>query len=349
MHSKAASRIPLWLPFALAIVGVFLLGYPSISNLYYQLREGQAIEDTTVVIESTSSDALASELALCDDYNNRLRSSKAVLTDPFDESVQRVTEAEYFERLDLAGTGVMATVSIPSIDVSLPLYHTTESAVLQHGLGHVQASSLPSGGTSSHCVVAGHTGLVNMKVLDNLPDVVVGDYIFVQVAGETHAYRVYGVETVLPEETSSMVIQDGRDLMTLVTCVPYGINSHRLLVHAERTDVPDWWNAEAEEQTASSTINFSLLITVLCALAVLALVIVLVCLYVRQRRKTRVMARQAGIATDCDQQMQPATPVRMQQTTSYPSARTQQSTPTAPARAQREAPSVPTRGRHVKK
>lgn len=252
-------------------MGVLLLGYPSISDVYYQMREASVAEETAAAVEEQPGSALEEELSACYGYNERLAGSHTLLTDPFDSSALQVTEGEYAQRLDLAGNGVMAEVEIPSIGVSLPLYHTTEDSVLEHGIGHVEASSLPSGGTSSHCVVAGHDGLVSMRVFDDLPKVSKDDFVFVRVCGEVHAYRVYKCETVLPTETDSLVVEQGRDLLTLITCVPYGVNSHRLLVHAERCEVPDWyWDDDAAER--AEPIDWSPVIAVATGIAAAALV-----------------------------------------------------------------------------
>lgn len=264
-----------WAPLFLMLLGLCMIVYPSISNLYYQNLTQDSLKQSTQFIEELSKETNSTELTLCDMYNSRLLQTKAIMTDPFDKNAKEIINGEYEHRLDLVGNGLMAKISIPSIGVSLPLYHGTEEDTLEHGLGHVETSSLPSGGNGTHCVVAGHTGLANMTIFDNLRNVEEGDLIYVDVANETHTYKVSAIETVLPEETKSLVIVPGKDLLTLVTCVPYGINSHRLLVHAERCEVP---NETSELQYFVSQAPFSKDIIVISTCAITASLVS--CLYI---------------------------------------------------------------------
>lgn len=171
----------------------------------------------------------------------------------------------------------MGTLVIPAIHVNLPIYHGTSDEVLQDGVGHLEGTSVPIGGLSTHSVLSGHTGLPSMKIFDALDQLEVGDYFIIQVLGEDHAYRVTSIEVVLPDETSSLGIQEGKDLCTLVTCTPYGVNSHRLLVHAERCEVPVEWldKGDAEFPAGySEPADKALLPSVLIGLAIAALIIV---------------------------------------------------------------------------
>lgn len=286
--SKKNLRMPSVLSLMLVVLGILLVGYPSISNAYYRLTEANVSTASQAVVEQTDDSTLEQELALCKKYNETIASGHAVLTDPFQEDSQRVTNAEYEARLNLSGNGVMATIDIPSIDVSLPLYHTSSDDVLQHGIGHIESSSLPTGGASSHCVIAGHNGLSSMVVFDDLEKVQKDDYIFVSVAGETHAYMVYSIEVVEPDDTRSLIIQPKRDLMTLITCTPHGINTHRLLVHAERTEVPDWWNQQAQDENRQAAIDYSIPAAVAAIAGALVLIIAYVAVRIYSAHKKRV-------------------------------------------------------------
>ena len=164
-----------------------------------------------------------------------------VVSDPFDPNNSTPSDEEYAEVLNLAGDGVMGQLVIPSIGVNLPIYHGVSDDQLLCGVGHLPTTSLPIGGPSTHCVLAGHTGLPSAKILGDIDQLKEGDWFIIRVLGEDHAYRVTSTEVVLPTETQSLVTQDGRDLVTLVTCTPYGVNTHRLLVHAERCEVPQEW------------------------------------------------------------------------------------------------------------
>ena len=229
------------------LLGAALIAYPYVSDALHKRVQAQVTSTQTSTVEKTDTSKLDAERQKAIDYNNRLLASRTVVTDPFDPNTQEVTNKEYKSLLNLAGDGVMGTVNIPKIGLSIPIYHGTDDEELQKGVGHLEGSSLPVGGASTHTVLAGHNGLPSVKIFDNIGKLEVGDYMVLQVLGQDLAYRVTGTETVLPEETESLVIEEGKDLVTLVTCVPYGINTHRLLVHAERCDVPkEWLNRDKE-------------------------------------------------------------------------------------------------------
>lgn len=225
------------------------------------------------------------------DYNNRLYSGAAYVVDPFDPDAPKTSDEEYLACLNLAGDGAMGTITIPSIGVDLPIYHGVTGEGMDHGVGHEPHSSLPVGGPSTHAVLAGHTGLPSAVIFDKLDKLHVGDYFVLQVLDEDLAYRVTSTEVVLPDDTSSLAIQKDKDLVTLVTCTPYGVNSHRLLIHAERCDVPKEWLERKDRDTGLlSTYNAlrdkigvpPALIGVLLAIAVLAAVYAM-----NRRRKNR--------------------------------------------------------------
>lgn len=144
---------------------------------------------------------------------------------------------DYASQLDV--NGVMARLRVPSVGMDLPVYHGTSQQTLAHGVGHLYGTALPVGGEGTHAVLTGHTGLATLSMFDNLTHMEDDDIFTVEVAGETLAYQVFSIETVLPSEIENIRPEAGRDLVTLVTCTPYGINTHRLLVHAERTELPD--------------------------------------------------------------------------------------------------------------
>ncbi|MBQ1188425.1 MAG: class C sortase [Peptococcaceae bacterium] len=146
-------------------------------------------------------------------------------------------EKEIYEKtLDVSGTGIMGYIEIDSIDVSLPIYHGTEDSVLQIAVGHLDWSSLPVGGAGTHCVMSGHRGLPSAKLFTHLDELVEGDTFVVRVLDEVFTYEVDQILIVEPEDVSALTIEPGNDLCTLVTCTPYGINSHRLLVRGHRIE-----------------------------------------------------------------------------------------------------------------
>ena len=158
--------------------------------------------------------------------------------DPWVNGVD-TSSPDYQRYLDtLHQLGAMARVRVPSVGIDLPVYHGTSTDVLAHGVGHLYGTALPVGGEGNHAVLTGHTGLATLTMFDNLTHIKVGDVFTVEVMGKTMAYKVDQIETVLPDQVEALRADEGRDLLTLVTCTPYGINSHRLLVRGERTELP---------------------------------------------------------------------------------------------------------------
>lgn len=247
-----------------------------VSNGLQQAAQGKVISVQQDAVSKTPEEDLTVEREKAVAYNERLRNGRAIVTDPFDPDAQRPSDEEYKQVLNIEGDGVMGTLAIPAIHVNLPIYHGTSDEVLQKGVGHLEGSSVPIGGDSTHAVLSGHTGLPSMKVFDSIDQLVEGDYFIIQVLGEDHAYRVTSIETVFPDETDSLVIQEGRDLCTLVTCTPYGLNTHRLLVHAERCAVPDEWTTKGDAEFPagySDPPDKALLSSVLLGLLLAALII----------------------------------------------------------------------------
>ncbi|MCF2621611.1 class C sortase [Collinsella tanakaei] len=248
-----------------------------VSDMLSQKEYGYVVDAQAETVLATDEEDLSAERELAIEYNEKLLGSRTIITDPFDPDQEQVTDEEYERVLNLGGDGVMATITIPKIHVELPVYHGTSDEALQKGVGHLQETSVPIGGESTHCVLSGHTGLPSSKIFDNLDQLEVGDYFIITVLGEDHAYRVTSTEVVLPDETESLVIQPGEDLVTLVTCTPYGVNTHRLLVHAERCEVPDEWLEKGDDETFpagySDPPDKALLPSVLLGLLLAALII----------------------------------------------------------------------------
>lgn len=152
----------------------------------------------------------------------------------YDKDAVEAASASYYELLDLTGSGLMGYIDIPKLDLQLPIYHGTEEEVLQKGVGHLIGSSLPIGGAGCHSVLTGHSGVAGMRLFSDLDQLAPGDVFFLRVLGETLAYQVVEINTVLPYETDLLLAIPGEDLCTLVTCTPFGVNTHRLLVRGSR-------------------------------------------------------------------------------------------------------------------
>lgn len=221
------------------VVGIAFVSYPFISNIIIQAAQEKVARENIAAVPTAGSERLAEERASAIAYNERMGASMAVLSDPFDPNAEIVYLDDYEQIMDLRGDGVMASLEIPEIGVFVPVYHGTSDDVLTKGAGHLVRTSLPVGGESTHCVLVGHTGLPSVKIFDDLEKLEEGSYVILYVLGDRLGYKVCSIEVVEPEETSSLAIVEGRDLLTLVTCTPYGVNSHRLLVHAERCSLDD--------------------------------------------------------------------------------------------------------------
>lgn len=278
----------------LVIVGTSMIAYPFVSDYLNKVQQEKVIQTQKEVVSQTPEEDLSAFMQAAMDYNARLLSGATYVLDPFDANSQATSNEEYLSCLNLNGDGVMGTISIPSIDVNLTIAHGTEGDEMNHGVGHVTNTSLPVGGASSHSVLAGHTGLPSAVIFDKLDQLQVGDYFVIQVLGEEHAYEVYSTEVVLPQDTSSLGISEGEDLVTLVTCTPYGVNSHRLLVHAKRCDIPqDWLDRKASKKSTTPLIqsveNGTLSPTIIGILAAAAILLALavVRLVKKQVRKKR--------------------------------------------------------------
>lgn len=217
------------------LAGISIVFYPMVSNLLYETNQSHVLAQYDESIAQTEQEKLDAELLAAQEYNRSLLESEAFLTDPFDpELVLDPTVAPYADLLNVEGDGIMGYVEIPRISVNLPIYHGTTAQVLEQGIGHLQNSSLPVGGESTHTVLTGHTGLAGKRLFTDLSQLEEGDVFYLHILGNTLAYQVEEIYIVDPDQTEYLVVEPGRDLATLVTCHPYGINTHRLLVQGSR-------------------------------------------------------------------------------------------------------------------
>ena len=211
------------------LVGVGILLYPSVSDWWNSMHATRAIASYVTAVEDLSGQEREAMLEAAREYNSRLANGvNFTLTDE-----QR---AEYDSLLDITGTGIMGYVQITSIGVNLPVYHSVDEAVLQIAVGHIPGSSLPVGGERTHAILSGHRGLPSAKLFSDLDQMVEGDTFTLNIMDQTITYMVDQIRIVLPEETDELAITDGKDYCTLVTCTPYGINTHRMLVRGKRID-----------------------------------------------------------------------------------------------------------------
>ena len=218
------------------ILFLFALGltlYPVVANYVNQKYASEVHTAYLEVVEQADDTALqeARELAIL--YNQAIVPGTAA-TDAYSKEAILSASEDYGHQLNVAGDGIMGYIEIPTINVNLPIYHGTGSDSLERGVGHLLGSSLPVGGESTHAILTGHSGMASQKMFTDLVQVEVGDVFYLHILNETLAYQVRELNTVLPHDTSLLGISTGEDLCTLITCTPYGINTHRLLVTGSR-------------------------------------------------------------------------------------------------------------------
>ena len=262
---------------AALLAGALLLLYPTVSDYWNSFHQSRAIASYAEQVADLDDNMYDQIWADARAYNKTLdnSTSRFVMT----EEQKKIYEA----LLNIADNGVMGYIEIPIIKCNLPIYHGTDEAVLQIAIGHVQGSSLPAGGESTHCVLSGHRGLPSAKLFSDLDQLTEGDVFLLRVLDETLTYEVDQIRTVLPDELDDLAIEEGKEYCTLVTCTPYSINSHRLLVRGHRV----------ENQASASTIRVTadamqiepLLIAPLVAVPMLLVLLVMVLIPHRTKKK----------------------------------------------------------------
>ena len=267
-------------PPILLLAGILVLLYPVFATQYNNQRQERIASEFSAVAEQAGPDAVAESLRRADEYN--LKASESPILDPWLDA-QRPGTAQYQDYLSqLNLNDVMATIKIPSIDVNLPIYHGTDTATLDKGVGHLFGTALPVGGESTHTVLTGHTGLGNATMFDQLTSVKMGDYFYIETAGRHLKYQVTDIRVVLPHETESLNKVEGKDLATLITCTPYGVNTHRLLVTGERVPM-DEAAVAAEAAQVKGSVMKPWMIAVLASVAVILLIAGIIWLRSRKR------------------------------------------------------------------
>lgn len=264
------------------LAGLSLLLYPFVANQWNNHRQKQLISS----YEQTVSDKDASHEI---DYDAELQKAKAyneallpsILPDSFAVAEASEEDKTYMDALNIAGDEVMGIVEIPKINIKLPIYHTTDEEVLKQAAGHLEGSSLPVGGESTHAVISAHRGLPSASLFTDLDQLKKGDHFLIHVLNENLCYEVDKISVVKPEETSSLAVEEGQDLVTLLTCTPYGVNTERLLVRGHR--VPYVEQEVADEKTPLSGISLhtNYLLWVIIGLTITAIFILV--LYLKEK------------------------------------------------------------------
>lgn len=269
---------------AIFIIGLSLLLYPTIANQWNTYRQSKLIstyDDKVSELEAAGKMDYEKEWKRAKDYNDAL--VPMILPDSFAiADAQEEVDTAYESCLNITGDGIMGTVEIPKIDVKIPIYHTTAEDVLKNAAGHLEGSSLPIGGENTHSVISAHRGLPSATLFTDLDKLKKGDHFMIHVLDDVLCYEVDKINVVEPEDTSDLNVEDGEDLMTLLTCTPYGVNTERLLVRGHR--VP--YEEEYKEETQSSiSLETNYILWVIVGLLVTGILIGV--MYVRERRKKR--------------------------------------------------------------
>ncbi len=225
-----AKQLPNLIFAGIFIVGLGIFLYPSVSNYINSKHQSSAVSDYTEAISNLTEEDYEQYWNKAVEYNEKLLSRGLNFT-LSDEELE-----EYHSILDPTGTGVMGHIEIEKIGVDLPIYHDVTESVLQVGIGHIPGSSLPTGTIGTHTLLSGHRGLPSSKLFSELDQMIEGDTFLLHIMDQTFAYQVDNISIVLPEETQSLTIYPEKDYVTLVTCTPYGVNTHRLLVRGRRVD-----------------------------------------------------------------------------------------------------------------
>ena len=215
------------------LIGAGLIAYPSFANWWNSFHQSRAVASYAETAANMNTEEYERIISKSQAYNRKLSRSGILWTLDEDE------EKEYKEQLDIGTSGIMGYIDIPKIDVMLPIYHGIDESILQVAVGHIPGTSLPVGGKGSHCVVSGHRGLPSARLFTDIDKLVEGDSFTITVLNKTLTYEVDQIRTVLPTDLSDLQIEKGKDYVTLVTCTPYGINTHRLLVRGHRIENAD--------------------------------------------------------------------------------------------------------------
>ena len=265
------------------LVGLGFISYPTVSNLWNQAHQSRAIATYSKQVEKLDDSENKKMLKAARKYN------KSLLKKSDHWKLSKKDKKKYESLLDVSGTGIMGYIEVPKIDCSLPIYHGTDEGALQIAIGHLEGSSLPVGGKSTHCVLSGHRGLPSARLFTDLDQMEEGDIFILNILGRKLAYEVDQIKVVLPEEMSDLESEEGKDLCTLVTCTPYGINTHRLLVRGHRTEYVE--KKVEEEQKEVQTKKTDIRLMIAGGAGVLILLIIIIVIVIKRRRKRRNQQR----------------------------------------------------------
>ena len=283
--SNKSSAVMYILSALLVIAGISVFCYPAISNYLADRNHTEAVDNYDKTLKEKTDKEIAAELKKARIYNENLAGDP--VHDPFVPGSGYALPDNYKDVLNLRGDGVMGYIEIPKISVKLPIYHGTSDKVLEEGVGHIESTALPIGGKGNHPVLTGHTGLPTAELFTRLTEMKKGDEFYIRVLDRDLAYKVCEINVVKPSDLKNLAAEEDRDYVTLVTCTPYGINSHRLLVKGERTKYdPDKKNGTADKGGFFGRHKYYI-IGIAISLPILILLGICLYLYGRMRSKKK--------------------------------------------------------------
>lgn len=252
------------------LLGLSLLLYPTVSDYWNSFHQSRAIASYSQNVANMDNKKYMEELNNAKEFNQKLLKKK------YQWTLTEEEQQEYYSILNITDSGIMGYIEVPNLNTTLPIYHGSDDAVLQVAIGHIEGSSFPVGGESTHCVVSGHRGLPSAKLFTDLDKMEKGDIFMLHILDEILTYEVDQIRIVLPEEVEELEIIKGKDYCTLVTCTPYGINSHRLLVRGHRVDNPE--HIQAQRVSADATLVDDFLVA--CVIGVIIIIVLVIWLFI---------------------------------------------------------------------
>lgn len=262
------------------ITGLGILLYPIISNLLMNIFQTTAIQEYNYTVEQMQQDKIEEILSEARVYNEQFKNT--IVVDPFSQEAESSVNSEYNEILNIDGT--MGYIEIPKINVNLPIFHGTSEEVLKRGVGHIETTPLPIGGEGNHSVLSAHRGLPSAKLFTDLDKLEIGDVFMIKMLTETLVYKINQIKVVEPTDTQYLQAEEGEDYITLITCTPYAINTHRMLVRGTRIDTDEYLasinnsNLDSEKESVNYLFIFIIVVLVI-------LIVIFIFRKARRRRK----------------------------------------------------------------
>lgn len=262
------------------ITGLGILLYPIISNLLMNIFQTTAIQQYNYTVEQMQQDKIEEILSEARVYNEQFKNT--IVVDPFSQEAESSVNSEYNEILNIDGT--MGYIEIPKINVNLPIFHGTSEEVLKRGVGHIETTPLPIGGEGNHSVLSAHRGLPSAKLFTDLDKLEIDDVFMIKMLTETLVYRIDQIKVVEPTDTQYLQAEEGEDYITLITCTPYAINTHRMLVRGTRIDTDEYLasinnsNLDSEKESVNYLFIFIIVVLVI-------LIVIFIFRKARRRRK----------------------------------------------------------------